>query len=358
MDWWIWLLIPLSLSQSAMFSGLNLALLSVSRLHLDVEAANGNRKAVRILKLRKDPYFLLATILLGNVAVNVLLAILSDHVMSAAVAFVFSTVVITYFGEILPQAFFSRHAMLVGSALYPLVRAYQFLLYPIAKPTALLLDAWLGEEAMPFLQERGVRELIKQHLRSEETDISYEEGVGALNFLALDDIAIEQEGEPIDPASIVSHDTRDGEPNLPLIPTGSGATHPFVQQVASSGHKWVILIDETGQPDRALNTDSFLRRVLMGTPDQEAVDDASIEASAEIATVDPRLDCHIPVIITDPATPVGEILRKLTVSPEHPSDDVIDNDVVLLWSEDEKRILTGADLLGRLLRGISKREAG
>ena len=35
----------------------------------------------------------------------------------------------------------------------------------------------------------------------------------------------------------------------------------------------------------------------------------------------------------------------------HPEDDVIDNDLILVWGE-EKRIITGADLLGRLLRGI------
>ena len=222
----------------------------------------------------------------------------------------------------------------------------------------MLLNAWLGDEAVPFLQERGVRELIKQHIRSEKTNISYEEGVGALNFLALDDIAIMHEGEPLDPASIVSHDTRDGEPNLPRIPVGSGATHPFVQQVAASGRKWVILIDETGQPDRVLNADAFLRRVMMATPAPTMPQDDANNNNTYIASIDPRDDCHLPVIINDPATPVGTILRKLTVKPEHPQDDVIDNDVVLLWSDEEKRILTGADLLGRLLRGIAKREAG
>jgi len=44
-------------------------------------------------------------------------------------------------------------------------------------------------------------------------------------------------------------------------------------------------------------------------------------------------------------------MRKLKVKSPHPSDDVIDQDVILLWAE-EKRIITGSDLLGRLLRGI------
>lgn len=41
----------------------------------------------------------------------------------------------------------------------------------------------------------------------------------------------------------------------------------------------------------------------------------------------------------------------MKVVPERPDDDVIDNDLILIWAE-QKRIITGADLLGRLLRGI------
>lgn len=34
---------------------------------------------------------------------------------------------------------------------------------------------------------------------------------------------------------------------------------------------------------------------------------------------------------------------------------MIDNDLILVWTDDERRIITGADILGRLLRGFSKR---
>jgi hypothetical protein len=44
------------------------------------------------------------------------------------------------------------------------------------------------------------------------------------------------------------------------------------------------------------------------------------------------------------------------VHPRTEQDDVVDDDVILLWSG-HKRITTGADLLGRLLRGIAKRQA-
>jgi len=43
------------------------------------------------------------------------------------------------------------------------------------------------------------------------------------------------------------------------------------------------------------------------------------------------------------------------VEPRHAEDDVVDEDIILLWG-DEKRIITGADILGRLLRGIVENE--
>jgi len=35
----------------------------------------------------------------------------------------------------------------------------------------------------------------------------------------------------------------------------------------------------------------------------------------------------------------------MRVAPERPGDDVIDNDLILVWGA-QKRIITGADLLG------------
>jgi hypothetical protein len=99
----LWIGIIPCLSQSAMLSGLNLAFFTISKLELQMEVAKGNHHARRVLTLRNDANFLLVTILWANVAVNVLLAMLSGWVLAGIAAFVFSTVIITIFGEILPQ---------------------------------------------------------------------------------------------------------------------------------------------------------------------------------------------------------------------------------------------------------------
>jgi len=108
---WIWLGIIACITLSALFAGLNLAIFSLSQLRLQIEADSGNKDAVRVLDLRRNSNQVLATVIWGNVGTNVFLTLLSDSVLAGLGAFFFSVVVITLFGEIAPQAYFSRNAL-------------------------------------------------------------------------------------------------------------------------------------------------------------------------------------------------------------------------------------------------------
>ncbi len=333
-----WIGIFFCISQSAMFSGLNLAYFSISRLRLEVEAGAGDKAARIILKMREDSNFLLTTILWGNVGINVLLTLLSNSVMAGVAAFMFSTVFITLFGEILPQAYFSRNALRIGAVLAPVLRFYQYLLYPVAKPVALLLDKWLGKEGVQYLRERDMREMIRKHMAAEETDLGHIEGLGALNFLSIDDVPAMQEGEPLDPRSIIRV-AFDGD--RPVFPEGAGKKdNAFLRSLQISGKKWVVLTDMEGSPRLVVDTDGYLRSAFF-----------------EPESFEPERFCHRPVIILDGSVRLGHILQRLEVQPAYKGDNVIDRDVVLLWT-DERRVITGADILGRLLSGISKIEEG
>jgi metal transporter CNNM len=94
----------------------------------------------------------------------VLLTLLSDTVLAGIGAFAFSTIVITLFGEIIPQAYFSRNALRTASRLTPLLKVYQVGLFPLAKPTAILLNWWLGPEGITLLHERDFRAFITKHV--------------------------------------------------------------------------------------------------------------------------------------------------------------------------------------------------
>lgn len=68
-----------------------------------------------------------------------------------------------------------------------------------------------------------------------------------------------------------------------------------------------------------------------------------------------RKFCHRPSVVTDPTARLGDYLAMLEHQLVHRGDDVIDHDLILVWTPEERRVITGADILGRLLRGISRR---
>ncbi len=257
----IWIGIGFCLTQSAMFSGLNLAFFSLTRLRLEIEAETSpSNGAKRVLAMREDSNFLLTTILWGNVGINVLLTLLSDSVMAGVISFAFSTVVITLFGEIVPQAYFSRNALRMASILAPVLQFYKILLFPVAKPSALLLDSWLGKESVQFFAEENIQLFIRKHMEGLDNEIDHIEGTGAINFFSLDDLRVVQEGEALHAESILSLESSEG--NLVFPTFINHPDDPFIQKINQSGEKWIILTDETKEPKLALDADGFLRSEL------------------------------------------------------------------------------------------------
>jgi len=337
-DWFIWLGIVSCLSQAAMFSGLNLALFGISRLKLEIEAASGSNEAKQILQLRQDANFLLTTILWGNVAINVLLTLLSHSVLAGVSAFLFSTVFITFFGEIAPQAYFSRNALRVGSLFAPVLRIYEVILYPVAKPSAMILDWLLGGEEIQYFRERDIRTLIQKHIDADDSDIDRLEGVGAMNFLALDDLLVTQEGELVDPLSVIVMPHYEG---FPIFPDFACSTDdPFIRSVNVSGKKWVIFTDSEGEPSLVMNANDFLRAVFFSEE-----------------PVNARGFCHYPVIVRDTRVLLGSVLSRLMAKESKTRDDVLVHDLVLVWAE-QQRVITGTDILDRLLRGAAPSQMG
>ena len=329
--------IAFCLTQSAMFSGLNLAYFSISRMRLEAEMENGNPQAETLLRLREDPNFLLCTILWGNVSVNVLLALLSESVFAGLGGFVFSTAGITFFGEIIPQAYFARHAIRVGARLAPVIRGYQVLLWVVAKPCALLLDGWIGAEGPNYLREQEIETILQKHISEQDSEIGETEGRGALNFLELDDLRVSREGRPVEPDTVFSFPTHLDLPVLPQMDTPDGAA--FIGKLKATDRSWAVITDLAGTPRIVINTPGLLLAVLRGD------------------RVDPYEHAHRPIVVTDPEATLDASLGQFVVEADHRNDYLIDKDVILFWSDDSRRIITGADILGRLLRGIARREA-
>lgn len=170
---------------SALFSGLNLGLMSLGPHTLKRKKELGDKQAAKVYEIRKNGNLLLVTLLLGNVAVNSILAIYLGSITVGLVAVVASTGLITLFGEIIPQAVFSRYALNLSAKIVWLVRIFIVVLYPICRPISSMLDWALGEELPTIYSRQELVNILEEHSESTDSEIkSHEEQIarGALTY--------------------------------------------------------------------------------------------------------------------------------------------------------------------------------
>ncbi|MEL6925990.1 MAG: CNNM domain-containing protein [Bacteroidota bacterium] len=190
------LIVTLLVILSGCFSGLTLGFFSLNLTSLERKMKLGDRRARKIYPVRKNGNLLLCTLLLGNVAVNSAMAIFLGNIATGLIAGIVSTGLIVVFGEIIPQAIFSRHALRLGSSTVWLVRIFIFLLYPVAGPMAWLLNKALGEELATIWNKKEIEEIIRFHEDAEEGEIDEDEERIMLGALAFSDMTARMVATP------------------------------------------------------------------------------------------------------------------------------------------------------------------
>lgn len=161
---------------SAICSGLNIAFMSLSPGELKRKAKLGSKQAKRLLPFRANPHLTLAGILLSNVAFASGAAIVLGENLNGFVAGAISTLLLVLFGELLPQALFTKNALAICSFFAPLLRLMIVVTYPISKPLQLLLDRMFGSSESKRLHTR--RELglmIDEHLGEQASELDEDE---------------------------------------------------------------------------------------------------------------------------------------------------------------------------------------
>ena len=153
----------------------------------------------------------------------------------------------------------------------------------------------------------------------------------------MDDILISKEGMSIDPATIHSFTSNMDLPEIPKSGTTEGDT--FIEMLRKSDKSRAIITDEEGEPRVVLKTSDYLFKIV---------------SSDEISDIYDY--CHRPIVVKDASATLDTVLGEFVVEADDREDYIIDRDVIIYWNDSDKRIITGADILGRLLKGIAKRE--
>lgn len=150
---------------SALFSGLVLGLLSLDITELEILKKCGTpterQHASAIIPMRKHSNLLLCSLVLGNVIVNAGLQLLLDTVFPGLIGFISTTICITIFGEIVPQAVCARYGLAIGAKTIWITWIVIIITCPVSYPLSLILDLALGDE-IAFVYDR---ERLQEYIR-------------------------------------------------------------------------------------------------------------------------------------------------------------------------------------------------
>ena len=138
---WQWLVLLMLLCCSGFFSGTETALFSLSGHDLHVMRRAGRRTERLAANLMADPRRLLATLLIGNNTVNVLIFansyVLMRHVAgdlgpaAASLGGLVSLLVVIVFGEIVPKVIAAAGATKVSPLVAPIIHVFQIVISPV-----------------------------------------------------------------------------------------------------------------------------------------------------------------------------------------------------------------------------------
>lgn len=168
------------LGLSGLFSGLNLGLMALDKNELQVIMKCGSedeKRYARIIEpVRRRGNYLLCSILFSNTLVNSTISVFLEELSDGLIAIMTSTVLIVLFGEILPQAFCSRHGLAVGAKTVGLTYFCMIVTFPLSYPVSYCLDLALGEEIGHAYDRERLMEFIQvtrniNNLAPEEVNI-------------------------------------------------------------------------------------------------------------------------------------------------------------------------------------------
>jgi CBS domain containing-hemolysin-like protein len=148
-------------------SGLTLSLFSLDENYLQSVSAGPNRtlakRAERILELVQNPHWLLITMLVMNAAAVETMPLILDELINPVAAVAISVSLVLVFGEIIPQALFVKHALMIGSLFYYPLRLLMILTSPVSFTVGKLLDHLVGHREAIFFRRQEMRAFIRLH---------------------------------------------------------------------------------------------------------------------------------------------------------------------------------------------------
>ena len=178
-------LVPVFLLLSAVFSGLSLTLLSLTRAELKVLRNQGKSEEKRYSKavapLRKRGNMLFCGLLLMNTLANVMVAVLLYELIQLY-SILAATLLIVFLGEIVPQTICSKYGLAFGNKMSWLTDIFFVLTLPFSYPVGKVMDLVLDDEVPAVYNRDRFQEMLPKPGKPADT------GLMSTNQTNTDDI--------------------------------------------------------------------------------------------------------------------------------------------------------------------------
>lgn len=173
---------------SAFFSASETAFFTLNKIQLKKLEGNKDSRSKRIIKLLEQPTYLLILILLCNTFVNIAVSSFSTLIairlnnthgwfssdtspILIAIQIVITTVVLLIFGEIIPKLYAFGNSEKVAGFASSALTFLKYLLYPILKPIALIINLLSKKKSVPDQRNYNLTsEEFKNLIKSESAD--------------------------------------------------------------------------------------------------------------------------------------------------------------------------------------------
>jgi len=228
-----------------------------------------------------------------------------------------------------------KFKMKIAHGLAPLAQLL-FDLLIIVKPLSWLITRLLGHEEEERLKEGVLAHMVRKQWEHEDGELNDYEAHGLLHIMETDHVPMKELGNPLDASSWITWSRF--EDGLPVIPESSTPGYAaLLNRIGASMKRWFVFVDEDGTPRAILDARRF-----------------GAELGFRRESPAPMYHFIHRAKLVNGETELGDAIMAFELESEHPLENVVKIDALLITCADGLRIYTAADNFGDKVTGLVK----
>ena len=174
-DFFYFFILLFAVGVSALSAGISTGVFSLNKYQLKRKAQFGDANAKLVFSLFSRRFQLMSALLVTNILANTTIVVLVNSKVSGFFAVLLSTIVILFFGELLPMVYIKKNVVFIAAQLYPVLSRLMSLTNPFTKRLGSLFDSWVGNDSQVIYSKEELQKMLDGQELSKSSDIAADE---------------------------------------------------------------------------------------------------------------------------------------------------------------------------------------